>query len=104
MAQVAVADRGAWVDWVVRVKWSTGHDGQLEVWKDGARVLRDAGPNCYNDGDDQAPYFKFGLYKWPWLASAELAPSDVSQRRLYFDEIRIGDATAGFDAVSPPKR
>jgi len=99
-----LADRGQWVDWVARIRWSTGGDGSLELWKDGASVLRHAGPNCHNDGGDEAPYFKFGLYKWPWQQTAEEAPSVVSSRRLWFDEIRIGDARASFEAVSPPER
>lgn len=94
-------DRGKWVDWVARVKWSEGKDGETEVWKNGVRIVHDTGPNCYTDGDGKAPYFKFGIYKWPWRKPAAETPSSVTKRRLHFDEIRIGDATASFDSVSP---
>ena len=100
--QSVLPDRGRWVDWVFHIRWSKGEDGLVEVWRDRERVHRSAGPNCYNDGDDQAPYFKFGLYKWPWKETEDEAPSVVSSRRLHFDEIRIGDARADLDRVSPP--
>lgn len=95
-------DRGRWVDWVVHINWSKGDDGLVEVWKDGESVVRHVGPNMYNDGEDRAPYFKFGLYKWPWQKTPEEEPSPVTRRTLVFDEIRIGDASAGRAGVSPP--
>jgi len=96
-----LADRGRWIDWVLRVRWSKGADGSLELWKDGTSLVRDTGPNCYNDGGDEAPYFKFGIYKWPWAQPPGETPSTVAARRLHFDEIRVGDASASFEAVSP---
>ncbi|MBK5550669.1 heparin lyase I family protein [Pseudomonas sp. TH03] len=31
-------EKGKWVDWVLHVKWSSGEDGFLEIWKDGKAV------------------------------------------------------------------
>lgn len=96
-------DLGQWTDWVVRVLWSDGPDGIVEVWKNGQLIASEVGPNTDRAGD-RAPYFKFGIYKWPWRRSMEEAPSPVTQRVMYFDEIRIGNAEAGFDGVAPPMR
>jgi hypothetical protein len=94
-------DRDKWVDWVFQVRWSNGPDGFVRVWKDGQAVADDAGPNM--SPAELAPYFKFGIYKWPWKGSEKDAPSKVTRRTLYFDEIRIGDASADRKAVSPPR-
>ncbi|MEM9479954.1 MAG: polysaccharide lyase [Verrucomicrobiota bacterium] len=92
-------DKGKWVDWVFRVRWSANKDGFIEVWKNGEKILADTGRNC--GVGEFAPYFKFGIYKWPWKESQEESPSTVTKRTLYIDEIRIGDESASFTTVSP---
>ncbi len=92
-------DRGKWVDWVFEIRWSSAADGRVRVWKDGRQVVEATGPNMAPV--DPAPYFKFGIYKWPWKASEQETPSKVTRRVLYFDEIRIGNAQSGREAVSP---
>ena len=93
-------DKGKWVDWVFHVKWSYEKDGFIEIWKDGFQIVSDNGPNCYND--EKGPYFRFGPYKWPWKKDDKTAPSVVTQRIIYFDEIRIGNHNSCFELVSPP--
>ena len=95
-------DLGRWTDWVFHLKWSFGNDGFVKVWKNGKQIVSDNGPNCYND--ERGPYFRFGVYKWPWRQSPERARSTVTERTIYFDEIRIGNQTAGYETVSPPSR
>ncbi|MGE4564324.1 MAG: polysaccharide lyase [Victivallaceae bacterium] len=92
-------DRGKWVDWVFEIRWSSAADGQIRVWKNGKQLVDATCPNMAPV--DPAPYFKFGIYKWPWKGSTKEAPSKVTRRVLYFDEIRIGNAQAGRAAVSP---
>jgi len=94
-----LADRGCWVDWVFHVRWSPGDDGRIEVWRNGEQIATDSGRNCV--GADYAPYFKFGIYKWPWKSSAEETPSVATRREVYFDEIRIADEQGSYEAVSP---
>lgn len=90
-------DSGRWTDWVFRVRWSHGKDGEIDIWKNGDKIVSDSGANC---GDARfAPYFKFGLYKWPWKLSPEEAPSTVTQRTLVFDEIRIAAGAGGRSLV-----
>lgn len=94
-------DLGKWTDWVFRVRWSHGKDGEIEVWKNGEKIVSDTGPNC---GDVQlAPYFKFGIYKWPWNLPPEETPSTVTRRILVFDEIRIAAGIGGHALVKPPR-
>jgi hypothetical protein len=41
-----------------------------------------------------SPYFKFGVYKWEWGTLA-------SQRVIYYDELRVGNANSSYDEVKP---
>lgn len=88
---------GAWTDFVVHVKWSHQSDGLIEVWKDGTLVVRKTGPNTYND--EIGTFFKLGMYKPHWKHKPEA--STTTQRVIYFDEVRIGDASANYQSVVP---
>ncbi len=92
--------RGAWTDWVFHVRWSHTDAGLTRVWKNGALVATRKGPNTYND--EVGPILKIGIYKAP-LNKPE-AQSAVSSRLLYFDEVRVGTAKAGYKGVAPPAR
>ncbi|WP_256105965.1 heparin lyase I family protein [Streptomyces sp. ODS05-4] len=87
---------GKWTDWVFHVKWRTDNSGLVEVWRDGAPVLNRAGAT--HDGGPRSPYFKFGIYKWDWNKGK---PTSTSQRVMYYDALRIGDARAAYDDVKP---
>ncbi len=89
--------KNAWTDWVIHVKWSYGPDGILQVWKDGAKVIDQNGPNAFNDKD--GPFFKMGLYKG-WRDSNRRSDK-VSKRVLYHDEFRMGGANARYEDVAP---
>ena len=81
------------------VKWSHKSDGLLEVWKDGKLVVRKTGPNTYND--KRGPFLKMGIYKPQWKSKPEL--SKVTKRVIYFDEVRVGDASASYEDVVPSR-
>jgi hypothetical protein len=85
------ATEGVWTDWVFHVQWSYKSDGFIQVWRDGDKVLDRTGPNTYNDL--QGNYFKFGIYNH----SIE-SPVD---KKLFFDEVRIGDGTATYADIAP---
>lgn len=85
--------KGQWTDWVVRVKWSYQSDGMLEVWQNDKLVVRKTGPNTYNDL--KGPFLKMGIYKSHW------GEPTFDQRVLYFDEVRIGDASVSYQDVAP---
>lgn len=86
-----------WTDLVFHVKWSYTSDGLLELWQDGQLVVSKTGPNYYND--IRGPYLKIGMYKGDWKHSP--GKSIVSQRNIYFDEVRVGGANARYEDVAP---
>lgn len=92
--------KGVWTDWVFHVRWSFKPDGLVQVYRNGTKVVEKRGPNTYNDV--KGPIMKIGVYKSPW--NDPKAPSAVSSRLLFFDEIRIGTERAGYRAVAPPPR
>jgi len=90
-------EREKWTDWVFHIKWSHKDDGLIEAWKDGTRIVNKRGPNTYNDL--LVPYLKVGIYKYPWKNNKP--PSNVSNRAIYFDEIRIGNASTSYEDITP---
>jgi hypothetical protein len=64
----------------------------------GNLVINRAGVKTASD----APYFKLGINKFGW----SFQPSSTTQRILYFDEVRIGNANATYNDVVPflPRR
>lgn len=89
--------KGRWVDFVFHVKWSHQSDGILEVFQDGKMVVSKTGTNSYND--QSGPYMKLGMY----ASGIESHPEEYNftQQEIYFDEVRVGDAGASYQDVSP---
>lgn len=88
---------GKWSTWVWHVKWSYDNTGDLTLYKDGKPVLDlQNQANCFNDAT--GPYLKFGDYKWDWQSSAD---TGADNRTLYFDDIRVGNASASYGTVAP---
>lgn len=88
---------GVWNDWVFHVKWSYESDGLVEVWKNGKLVVRKTGPNTYND--KIGPFQKFGIYKPDWKHRPHR--SKTTKRVLYYDNVRMGGASARYGDVAP---
>lgn len=76
--------RGAWTDWVFRVRWSYGADGSLEAWKDGVSIARREGPNTYNDW--MGPFFKVGIYIPQWNKPGVMGTGEM--RELIVDRVK----------------
>jgi hypothetical protein len=92
-----------WTDWVVHVKWSTGNNGLLEVWKDGSPVPgfgHKVGRNDDFGNQINGNYILLGIYKWPWKGKTA---TDTTNRVLYTDELRITDGSGSYAAVAPPQ-
>jgi hypothetical protein len=95
--------KSTWTDWVVHVKWSAGSDGLLTIWKNGQPVPgfnNKQGKNTYSD-TQHGNYMKIGIYKWPWNPNWTGVQSDVDERRMYYDELRMADQRGSYDAVKP---
>lgn len=88
-------ETGKWTDWVVRVRWSYGTDGILQMWKDGVLVVDQQNkPNAFND--QKSPYFKMGMYKG-WSST----PGPITRREVYHDAFRMAGSAAGYKDVAP---
>lgn len=88
--------KGEWVDWVVQIKWSTGSDGFLRVWKDGVQVINQSGATYYNS--ETTMRIKWGVYKPRW-ATETIPPGDIFV--VHHDEIKIGDENSSYTEVAP---
>jgi hypothetical protein len=91
---------GRWTDWRVHVKWSTGADGVVQVWKDDRPVAGHAdkrGRNTYRSV--HGIYLKVGIYKWDW---SQHNPTDTTDRFMFLDELRIAPTRAGVAIPAPP--
>ncbi|MBB3021705.1 hypothetical protein FHR70_004810 [Microvirga lupini] len=76
--------RGVWTDWVFRIHWSYGDDGVVEIWKDGASIARQGGPNAYNDW--LGPFFKLGIYVPHWNKPGAISP--IERHEIIIDRVR----------------
>ncbi|HEY6504655.1 MAG TPA: polysaccharide lyase [Chitinophagaceae bacterium] len=87
-----------WVDFVIHTRWTTDSTGLLQVWMKGNLMINRTGIKTASD----APYFKLGINKFGW----GIQPSTTTLRILYFDEVRIGNASATYNDVAPflPRR
>ncbi|WP_321787172.1 heparin lyase I family protein [Paraburkholderia sp. J94] len=84
-------DLGSRVHWELRYRADHAGDRALtDLYKDGELVARCLRPcaNAYLD-DDNA-YLKLGIYKWRWTD----APSDVTERTVFFGPVRVRERSA----------
>lgn len=89
-AFTAKFEKGAWNDIVLNFRYNYTNSGSpfFKMWLNGQLVANDSGPNCYNDA--KGPYFKMGIYA-----------NSSSRISVYYDEIRVGDATSSYNEVAP---
>ena len=78
------SDKGKWVTWTFHVKWSYGSDGFFRVYRNGNLFHSYRGPNSYKDED--APYFKFGLYNSFWKHRQN---TGASLQEMHVDYVRV---------------
>ena len=91
---LGLASFDRWVDYVVHIKWSPdGNSGQLQVWQDGVQIMNEQNINIGYPQINK-PYWKCGLYCW-------MGKDTYEEKVIYYDEVRIGGAIAGYDAVKP---
>jgi hypothetical protein len=94
---------GEWTDWVFRVRWHwLPEKGALQVWKNGVAVVNESGGVGYHDV--VAPYFKLGLYKYPWKGKKVTTKPAVDTRTIYHDEFRMAGHGAKYEDVAPAQQ
>lgn len=82
-----------WVEWVIHIVWDWTSAGELEVWKDGTKVVDVSGAIGYNNS--RAAYAKFGLY------IPAYQNNDGPDRTVYHDSIKVADESGSYEAVAP---
>lgn len=80
------AVKGVWHDFVYRIRWSRGDDGEIEMWKDGERILEYRGPIGYVN-EIRAPYFKFGMYCAEDVMEPHVVYHDNYSRGLSYKDV-----------------
>jgi Polysaccharide lyase len=87
-----------WIDFVIRIRWATDTTGLLQVWMNGNPVINKSNVKTAA----VTSFFKLGISKFGWSTQT----SAVTQRILYFDEVRRGNASATYKDVAPflPRR
>ncbi|MEI9808618.1 MAG: heparin lyase I family protein [Bacteroidota bacterium] len=107
-----------WHHFVIYVDWSSTA-GKVKVWIDGSVVFdlvhnthsswygpsgtESGGPELL-DWNEEGRYLKFGINRWgecstPSCPSGSQGPCDIWI--LYYDNLRIGDASADYNDVAP---
>ena len=95
---------GAWTDFVMNVKFSGSTsvpddtNGFFRIWVNGVLKVDYTGQTYFGEG--RGPFLKLGIYNSAWNNTP--APyTGVTFRRVYHDELRVGDAGSGYAAVHP---
>lgn len=102
-------ETGKWVDWVVHARWSPRKNGLIEIWKDGKKVFRFAGPNVYSTiGVEYTPYLKTGIYHPEWNLNQPRKRKAFDQevsppkgKTIYVSQLTVGSEAASYDDVAP---
>lgn len=76
--------QGKWVTWTFYVRWTFNSRGFFKVYRNGKLFHSYTGPTSYKDED--APYFKFGLYN-SWWRSGHKTGSTLQE--MHVDYVRI---------------
>lgn len=111
-----LAPIGQWFDLVINIRWSTTGNGYINIWFNGTLVFRRAvgelngipgsghgnipttpfnGITNYIDANGN--YMKIGVYKWTFANALD----QITSRRMYVDEVRVGNGLATYNDVAP---
>jgi hypothetical protein len=100
---IGTIERGRWIDFVLRVFWDQS-DGLVEVWIDGVKVYEKYNIQTIYYNKDNGGKLKVGVYYWRWKSQSDVQASldaGITNRELYYDEIREYFGTNGYDIVKP---
>ncbi|MDO6808074.1 heparin lyase I family protein [Zobellia galactanivorans] len=70
-----VPKSGQSINVVIHVIWGDASDGLYQVWIDGKKVYDEQERTVYIE-EEEAGYWKIGIYKWPWKNSIDVAVSE----------------------------
>lgn len=82
-----------WVDYVIHVRFDPdGTNGILQLWRDGVPILDEHKISVGYRASK--PIWRFGLTSYT-------GKSSHLERRIYYDQVRLGNRNACYDAVAP---
>lgn len=85
-----------WHEFVFHFIHSHESDGYIGIWHNRQLTVSRAGGNMYNDS---LPKWKIGIYK----NSFEVGTSLVTNRVVFFDNIKVGDENASYRDMEPSR-
>lgn len=100
LAPDVAAARGQWFDFVLHARWTPGADGFVELWtkqhdNNFFQRVDYRGPTWA--GRERGPEFRIGAQ-----VTARGEPEGKLEAIVWTDELRVADASGGFDDVAPP--
>ncbi|MCB9091447.1 MAG: heparin lyase I family protein [Halobacteriovoraceae bacterium] len=97
-------NRGSWSDIVLRVVWQNNGTGLFQLWQNGSlKVQKFSTDTSYKDSQ-AGSRIKFGMYYWRWKEKSIVQESfnmGITEREIFFDEMRIYQGSNGYDRVVP---
>ncbi|QDU70552.1 heparin lyase I family protein [Mucisphaera calidilacus] len=94
-ADLGTIQKGVWTEFVLHTIWSPGSDGQTTLYRNGAEVFSQQGPNTYGSHYSDNDFFlKVGVYKpyWRDTDTPYTVKSSTWQRTFVYDDVLVGDA------------
>lgn len=92
--QVGELTRDTWHEFIFHFIHSPYSDGYLTLWHNGEQKVERIGGNMYNEF---LPKWKIGIYK----NAFELGTSLVTNRVVFFDNVKVGDENATYRDMEP---
>jgi hypothetical protein len=89
---LGLIQKNSWTTFVMHMVHSYGTDGVTQVWVNDKKIMDQKGRNINND---PLPKWKIGIYKSSWSDEK----TTTSKRILYFDNVRVGDQSANYEAM-----
>lgn len=89
---LGLIQKNSWTSIVAHMVHSYGTDGVTQVWVNDKKIMDQKGRNINNEA---LPKWKIGIYKSAWASEK----TTTSKRVLYFDNVRVGDQSATYEAM-----
>lgn len=86
--------KGKWTDWVMHIRWSPTGTGHFTAWMNGKLVYTEEGQNMNAGTTSGGHYQKLGMYG--------SFGTGVTERILFYDEVRVAKGPDGYALVTPP--
>lgn len=89
---LGLIQKNSWTSIVAHMVHSYGTDGLTQVWVNDKKIMDQKGRNI---NKDPLPKWKIGIYKSSWADEK----TNTSKRVLYFNNVRVGDQSANYEAM-----